>query len=206
MGRARGFYPLQQASADGGYKIPNSYLINDGFGSTVGEKLYNTLPDAPYYNTSYEDRIIYSDVNIQDAYKNGYRTFRSASITDYTKQYGKIVKLVDWYGHIICVFEHGVGILPINERIESGEGIGGPVFIDNNKVLPDVPSMISDKFGSQWKDSVIKTPYAIYGVDTSTKKIWKITGSTTLPTLSVISDFKVENFLKEHLNINDIRQ
>lgn len=206
MGRARGFYPLQQASADGGYKIPESYLINDGFGSTVGEKIYNTLPDAPYYNNYYEDRIIYSDINIQDAYKNGYRTFRSSSITDYTKQYGKIVKLVDWYGHIICIFEHGVGILPINERIESGEGIGGPVFIDNNKVLPDVPSIISDKFGSQWKDSVIKTPYAIYGVDTSTKKIWKITGSTTLPTLSVISDFKIENFLKEHLNVNDTKQ
>jgi hypothetical protein len=59
--------------------------------------------------------------------------------------------------------------------------------------------MISDKMGSQWKDSIIKTPYAIYGVDTSTKKIWKITGSTTLPTLTVISDFKIENFLKENL-------
>jgi hypothetical protein len=85
MGRARGFYPLQQASADGGYKIPNSYLINDGFGSTVGEKAYITLPEAPYYNNVFEDRIIYSDINIQDAYKNGYRTFKSASITDYTK-------------------------------------------------------------------------------------------------------------------------
>ena len=203
MGRARGFYPLQQASADGGYKIPNSYLINDGFGSTVGEKLYFTLPEAPYYNNVFEDRIVYSDINIQDAYKNGYRTFKTSTITDYTKQYGKIVKLVDWYGHILCIFEHGVGILPVNERVESGEGIGGPVFIDNNKVLPDVPSMISDKFGSQWKDSVIKTPYAVYGVDTSTKKIWKITGSTTLPTLSVISDFKIENFLKENLPIKD---
>lgn len=85
MGRARGFYPLQQASADGGYKIPNSYLINDGFGSTVGEKIYLTLPEAPYYANVFEDRIVYSDINIQDAYKNGYRTFKSASITDYTK-------------------------------------------------------------------------------------------------------------------------
>jgi hypothetical protein len=96
MGRARGFYPLQQASADGGYKIPNSYLINDGFGSTVGEKTYFTLPEAPYYANVFEDRIVYSDVNIQDAYKNGYRTFKASSITDYTKQYGKIVKLLDW--------------------------------------------------------------------------------------------------------------
>ena len=206
MGRARGFYPLQQASADGGYKIPNSYLINDGFGSTVGEKIYFTLPEAPYYANVFEDRVVYSDINIQDAYKNGYRTFKTSTITDYTKQYGKIIKLVDWYGHIICVFEHAVGILPVNERVESGQGIGGPVFVNSNKILPDVPSMISDKFGSCWKDSIIKTPYAIYGVDTSTKKIWKITGSTTLPTLSVISDFKIENFLKEHLDVDDTEQ
>jgi hypothetical protein len=66
MGRARGFYPLQQASADGGYKIPNSYLINDGFGSTVGEKMYLTLPESPYYNDVFQDRIVYSDINIQD--------------------------------------------------------------------------------------------------------------------------------------------
>lgn len=208
MGRARGFYPLQQASADGGYKIPNSYLINDGFGSTLGEKQYFTLPDAPYYNDYYADRIVYSDINIQDAYKNGYRVYRSANINDYTKQYGKITKLVDWYSHILCVFEHGVAIIPVNERVESGEGIGGPVFINNSKVLSDTPSMISDKFGSQWKDSIIKTPYAVYGIDSSTKKIWKVTGSTTLPTLSVISDFKVENFLKENIPTldNDIKK
>ena len=208
MGRARGFYPLQQASADGGYKIPNSYLINDGFGSTLGEKQYFTLPDAPYYNDYYADRIVYSDVNVQDAYKNGYRVYRNANISDYTKQYGKITKLVDWYSHILCVFEHGVAIIPVNERVESGEGIGGPVFINNSKVLSDTPSMISDKFGSQWKDSIIKTPYAVYGIDSSTKKIWKVTGSTTLPTLSVISDFKVENFLKENIPTldNDIKK
>lgn len=203
MGRARGFYPLQQASADGGYKIPNSYLINDGFGSTVGEKIYHTLPEAPYIQEEFSNRIVYSDVNVENSFRNGYRTYRYTSTETYTKQYGKIVKLVPWYGHLICVFEHAVAVLPINERVESGEGVGGPVFINTNRVLPNSPSIISDKFGSQWKDSIIKTPYAIYGVDSSTKKIWKITGSTTLPTLSVISDFKVENFLKEHLPTKD---
>jgi hypothetical protein len=148
MGRVRGFYPLQQASADGGYKIPNSYLINDGFGSTVGEKTYFTLPEAPYIQEEFSNRVVYSDVNIENSFKNGYRTYRYANTETYTKQYGKIVKLVPWYGHLICVFEHAVAILPINERVESGEGIGGPVFINTKKVLPDTPSIISDKFGS----------------------------------------------------------
>jgi hypothetical protein len=148
MGRARGFYPVQQASAEGGYKIPNSYLINDGFGSTVGEKIYQTLPEAPYVKEEFSNRIVYSDVNIENSFKNGYRVYRATNTETYTKQYGKIVKLVPWYGHLICVFEHAVGILPINERVESGEGIGGPVFINTKKVLPDTPSIISDKFGS----------------------------------------------------------
>jgi hypothetical protein len=62
MGRARGFYPLQQASPDGGYKITNSYLINDGFGSTVGERWYNTITDAPYLKNEFQNRIVYSDI------------------------------------------------------------------------------------------------------------------------------------------------
>jgi len=85
MGRARGYYPLQQASADGGYKIPNSYVINDGFGSTLGEINHITKPEAPYYNNNFKNRILYSDVNITDSFKNGYRVFRYGNMQDYTK-------------------------------------------------------------------------------------------------------------------------
>jgi len=85
MGRARGFYPLQQASADGGFKIPNSYVINDAFGATLGEQFYEGIQDVPYINTNYADRIIYSDVDVTGAFKNGYRIFRGASLKDYTK-------------------------------------------------------------------------------------------------------------------------
>ena len=196
MGRARGFYPLQQASAEGGYKIPESAVLNDGFGSTVGERWYNILPNAPYYNSNFNYRILYSDVNVQDSYKNGYRTFRYGNMQDYTKQYGQIIKLVEWYGDLICVFEHGVALLPVNERALAATGSGGEVFINNSNVLPDaLNAIISDKFGSQWADSVIKTPYYVYGVDASTKKIWRTNGKT----LQILSDMKVEKFLKENI-------
>jgi len=47
-------------------------------------------------------------------------------------------------------------------------GTGGGVFVTNNDVLPETPKILSDKFGSQYADSIIATPYYIYGVDTST--------------------------------------
>lgn len=202
MGRARGFYPLQQASAEGGYKIPNSYLINDGFGSTVGEKIYNTLPEAPYYNNQYQNRIVYSDVNINNSYKNNYRIFRSINMRDYTKQYGAITKMLEWYGDLICVFEHGIAYIPVKERMLVANGTGGGVFVTNNDVLPETPKILSDKFGSQYADSIIATPYYIYGVDTSTQKIWKTNGGEQ-GIVQIISDMKVESFLKTYMNIKE---
>ena len=54
-------------------------------------------------------------------------------------------------------------------------------------MLPENPKIISDTFGSQWKDSIIKTPYGIYGVDTIGKKIWRTNGDT----FECISDFQI---------------
>nr|DAT46343.1 MAG TPA: trimer Lung surfactant protein D coiled-coil trimerization [Caudoviricetes sp.] len=31
-------------------------------------------------------------------------------------------------------------------------------------------------YGSQWQESIIKTPYYVYGVDTVGKKIWRTNG------------------------------
>ena len=199
MGRARGFYPLQQASAEGGYKIPNSYLINDGFGSTVGEKIYNTLPEAPYYNDRFQNRIVYSDINVIDSFKNNYRIFRDKNSVDYTKQYGQIVKLVPIKNGILCVFEHGIAYIPVNEKALITTQSNSEIYINSKDVIPDTPTILSDKFGSQWADSIVASPYFVYGIDTSTQKIWRTNGAA----VQIISDLKIERFLKENLLISD---
>jgi hypothetical protein len=66
-------------------------------------------------------------------------------------------------------------------------------------VLPENPNMISDTFGSQWRESVIKTPSAVYGVDTVGKKIWKTNGSE----FEVISDFKIQEFLNNNISLTE---
>ena len=121
--------------------------------------------------------------------KNGYRVFRLTNYRDYPLTYGNIIKLVELFGNILCVFEHGVALIPVNERVESGSGAGGSVFINTSNVLPENPRVLSDTFGTQWAESVIKTPYFVYGVDTVGKKIWRTNGET----FEVISDLKYRN-------------
>jgi len=50
------------------------------------------------------------------------------------------------------------------------------MYINEKNVLPEFPIVITDSFGSMWKDSVIATKSGVYGVDTVAKKIWKYNG------------------------------
>lgn len=198
-GHSRGFYPYYGMSVDGSYKTPEALCYNKGFGKSLSERYNYEVPDVPAIKNDFTNRISYSDIHVNDAFKNGYRVFRSTHYRDYPKTYGQIIKLVEFRGNLICVFEHGVALIPVNERAVAGEGAGGNVYINTSNVLPENPKIISDTFGSQWKDSVIKTPMGVYGVDTIGKKIWRTNGET----FECISDFKVQEFLNQNISLGE---
>ena len=166
VGHPRVFYPLYAQNVEGSYKTPESFVTNAGISSTTSDKYYFELPNVPYIKNNYETRILYSNIHVTDAFKNGFREFKFTNYRDYPKTYGSIIKMIELFGNILCVFEHGVALIPVNERVESGDGIGGNVFINTSNVLPENPRVLSDTFGTQWPESVIKTPYFVYGVDT----------------------------------------
>ena len=95
------------------------------------------------------------------------------------------MKMTELFGNILCIFEHGIALIPVNERAVAGEGSGGNVFINTSNVLPENPKMLSDTYGTQWPESVVQTPYFVYGVDTVGKKIWRTNGDQ----FEIISDF-----------------
>ena len=198
-GKPRGFYPLQAMSTTGESKIPESFVNNEGLNSTTSDKYYFETPNVPAIKNQFNVRVMYSDINVNDSFKNGYRTFKLTHYRDYPLTYGSIVKLVEWFGSIVCVFEHGVALIPVNERAVAGAGIGGNVFINTSNVLPENPKMLSDTFGTQWSESVVKTPYYVYGVDTVGKKIWRTNGQT----FEIISDFKVQKFLNDNISLTE---
>ena len=198
-GHARGFYPYYGMSVDGSYKTPEALCYNKGFGKSLSERYNYEVPDVPAIKNDFTNRIAYSDIYTNDAFKNGFRVFRSTHYRDYPKTYGSITKLVEFRGNLICIFEHGVALIPVNERAVAGEGAGGNVYINTSNVLPENPKIISDTFGSQWKDSVIKTPMGVYGVDTIGKKIWRTNGES----FECISDFKVQEFLNQNISLGE---
>ena len=205
-GHSKGFYPYYPMSTEGSYKHSDSMVFNKGFAKTLGDRWNFEVPDVPYIKNWFGTRIMYSDIHVNDGFKNGYRTFQGTHYRDYTREYGEIVKLVPFESSLLCVFEHGIAVIPVNERAVAGEGAGGNVYINTSNVLPENPKIISDMFGSQWAESVLKvpgrtgdSPQYVYGVDTVAKKIWRTDGNS----LECISDFKVQEFLNNNITLGE---
>lgn len=198
-GHRRGYYPYLPMSVGGTYKHPDSQVFNNGFTYKNNERQYFNVPDVPHIKNWFGTRIMYSDIHINDAYKNGFRTFRGQNYQDYTREYGEIIKLISVKSGLLCVFEHGICYLAVNERTVAGQGNGGSVYINTAKVLPLNPVVISDSIGSQWPDSVIVGDSYVYGVDTVAKKIWRTDGGT----LKCISDYRVQEFLNTNITLTE---
>lgn len=192
----RSFYPYSGAVLT---NLPEALCYNKGFDKALSERYNFETPNVPAIKNDFTNRIAYSDIHVNDAFKNGYRVFQAINYRDYPKTYGQITKLVEFQGSLICVFEHGVALIPVNERTVAGNGVGGDVYINTNNVLPQNPKILSNSFGSQWKDSIIKTPKCVYGVDTVAKKIWKVTQTS----FECISDFKIQDFLNNNITLNE---
>ena len=202
-GHARGYYPYAPMSVEGTYKIPESHIYNKGFSKSLSDRWNNLLPDVPYIKNWFGTRIMYSDIHINDAYKNGYRVFRKTRSVDYTREYGEITKLISLNSNLLIIFEHGIAVAPVNQTVV--QQVSGQL-VATSRVLPETPTVISDMFGSQWADSILKTPgkrgdstQYVYGVDTIAKKIWKTDGSS----LICISDVKVQEFLNNNITLSE---
>lgn len=200
MGSPRSFYPRSSILYLGANKMPDSYLYNDAYRATLGFKCYFTLNDVNYIKDTFSNRIQYSSIAIQDSFKNNYRESFSTYFRDYSQEYGSIQKLVEVDGNILVIFEHGIGLAAINERILAGQGDGGEVFINTKNVLPEELLIITNTYGTQWGESVVKSEAGyVYGVDTIAKKIWRVKGQQ----IEILSDFKVNKFLIDNISLGE---
>lgn len=203
-GHGRGYYPFFPMDTEGSYKTPESQVYNMGFKKSVSSRFNFAVPDVPYIKNWFGTRIMYSDIHINDAYKNGFRVFKGTSYIDCPRTYGEITKLVELKGSVVVVFEHGVGIITVNPQ-----NVATNVQADNYLTVAPVlsqPVIISDVIGSQWADSILKSPgnfgdglCYVYGVDTVAKKIWRTEGSK----VECISDTRVQEFLNQNISLGE---
>lgn len=196
-GMKRSFYPLQSIDKD--LTLPESKVLNRGISKTGGSKYYFELPDIPFIKEDFPTRVYYSNILQQSTFVNGNRTFLSKNYQDYTMEYGSLVKLVEWYGTLIAVMEHGVLQIPVNERAMMKNESGENVYINTDTVLPQNPKVLSNTFGSLWPNTVTKTSRYIYGLDTVGKKIWRTDGQG----FEIISDLKIQKFLNDNIDLKE---
>lgn len=200
MGTPRSYYPRNQLMWRGENKLPDSYLYNDAYRASLGFKCYFAFNNINYIKDTFSNRIQYSAMAIQDSFKNNYRYSLSTYFRDYSQEYGSIQKLVGFEGYLLVIFEHAIGVAVINERVLAGNGDGEPVFINTANVLPEELTIITDTYGTQWPESVIKSEAGyVYGVDTIAKKIWRVSGQQ----IEILSDFKVNKFLVDNISLGE---
>ena len=199
MGNARSFYPLQGMTVAPVSKIPESELLNAGYSITLPFKKYFTQPDVPYIKDIFDTRIMFSDVQVADDFRNAYRIFQGLDYKDIERQYGAIVKLLTLGSNLFCVFEHGCAIIPINEKALIATSTGQSIHMYGAGVLQNQVTPISPDYGSIWQESILRTPNGIYGVDTYAKKIWRY----NVNGFQLISDMKVQRFLNDNVSLKE---
>ena len=200
MGNPRSFYPLQDASVKSSLKIAESWTLNDGYSSTVGKKMNILAPDIPYIKDQFDNRIMFSNIQVNGDFKNGYRVFQGLSYEDIDRQYGAIVKLIPWGVNLLCVFEHGIGVVPINEKALIQTTTEQSIHMYGTGVIQSQVSLITPDYGSIWPESIVRTPIGVYGVDTYAKKIWRYSDSKGFET---ISDMKIQRFLNDNIILRE---
>lgn len=200
MGNARSFYPLSDISIKSSAKIPETSLLNSGYNTTLGVKRSYAFEVIPYIKDIYDTRIMFSNIQVDGSFKNSYKVFQGLSYEDMDRQYGGIVKILPWENNILCVFEHAITIIPVNEKALIQTTQGQNIHMYGAGVLQKQMTIISDIYGSSWKDSIIRTPRGLYGVDTYAKKIWKITNKG----FELISEFNIQKFLNDNINLQQL--
>ena len=195
-GEFRGFYPINSSKIDESvFKLPESKLLPIGNSSTTRCIPYYISEQSPFVKKHFDNRIAFSNVQANDSFSNSYRVFTGLSYQDIERTYGAIVKLIPLASSLFCVFEHGCGIVPINEKALLSTAQGQSIHLYGSQVVQSQITVVSQDYGTIWEDSIVVTPNGIYGVDTFAKKIWRYNSSG----FSIISDQILQRYLNDKI-------
>lgn len=190
--RKRSFYPLSPKDAH--CPLRDSNVINQATAISLPHKQYFAMPDVPFIKQEYFTRIINSLRDSASSITNEFKVMLENAYRDYTKIYGSITKILPVGSNMLVVFQHGLGILAISNSMSQAQ--------DASQYLPlELNMVLSQDFGSMWKDSIIKTERGIYGVDTVAKIIWKVSPDGS--NVELLSPMKVEKFLIDSIDLSE---
>ena len=195
--RKRSFYPLEEKDPQN--PLFESQVINGACrrsGSTVKLPAYRT---TPFVKQEFFNRIYWSKPNVSEQIINSYRMIFRDQYREYNKEFGAITKLESLGDNLVVIFQHGIGLLPVNRS--TGSEADATPYLASRNVLPAQVSIITPDYGSMWKDSVLKVPDKpiIFGVDTVARKIWMLSTEG----IKFISDHIVTKFLNDFIDLSE---
>jgi frataxin-like iron-binding protein CyaY len=173
------------------YRYPETNYTCVGNTILTPPKSFFKISDlSPTINNRFLNRVYHSEKHIPNAFKNGYRSFTPNNYRDYDSSMGAIIALFNHRGMLLVVFEHGVGITSIEQRVQTGADAAGAIFVEPSGVLPPTLMYVSREIGCQDPAGLVQTPTGVYGVDRAKDKIWKFTEG-----LKIISDEAVSSWI-----------
>lgn len=188
--KKRSFFPLEKKNKY--LPLRDSNVINSATAISIPDKKYYALPNVPFIKQEYFTRVYHSQVDNANSFTNEFKVMFEYAYRDYTKIYGSITKLVPFGNYVYIVFQHGIGRMDVTSSMSKAQ--------NPYELLPYQIVVVSDYLGSIWKDSIINTQIAIYGVDSIAKCIWSINQNGQI---SIISNQKVEKFLIDNLDMSE---
>ena len=148
FGSPRLFLTFGGATTGVAFKIPESNLTNGGLSTTLLVIPHFEAIQVPYIKNHFDTRVAFSNVASSSSFANGFRVFSGVSYQDIERTYGAIVKLIPLGANLFCVFEHGCGILPINEKALLSTTTGQSIHLYGAGVLQEQVTVVSQDYGS----------------------------------------------------------
>lgn len=178
----------------GSYQL-ESHSYNKGYSYAKGAILNFSFKDLEKLIDRYNNTVEISDIAIEGALQNGYRKFYGLNRKNYVTDYGPITKVETFNDLAYVIHEHGVGVLPLAEKYMTSGEMGG-IFVNQETALGDDLFMISNKYGSINKNSIISTSMGIFMYDFYNNAIYNIAGKS----IKDISALKIDTFLNQFKN------
>lgn len=169
---SRDFYPANKDYREKRYQ--DSVRVSPGYAHDETDVDYFPNPSIlPDVKSNFFTRIFHSAKHIPNSFVNGYRRITNG-FQDYDTSMGPITKIVGYGNDLAIIFEHGVGLTPVNQRVQTGSDAAGSIFIEPSGVLSSQLGIRSYSTGSQHPYSVLKTDHFVYGIDAQRGIIWQL--------------------------------
>ena len=168
---------------------------NKGYADTITRKsIGSILQTAPFSRESWLARVWYSAKHIPNSFQNSYRIWGGTAYQDFDTSLGEIIAIRVFNNALYVIQENGIGVLSVNERVETGSDSAGAIFIESNSVLSPYIGQLTSMMGSKYKESIQVTENGMYGYSEEQSKIWKIGRDG----LNNTSDLNIGSFLMKN--------